>query len=533
MMRGRNLVGGDQVRRLLIALLIGIGLLWATPVQAATPPKVLLAYDSQNINAKAEKQVDSLQRLLTSLNLEVHTIAIDQYHAGDLERYQFQGVVTMINWPQTKFKTDAFIKDRQKFSGIKLHIGPKLVADERAALGVDVKSVYHQQFNLVDDKLQQLLPFSSSLQVVTHTNGQTFGTLKAQTPHNQPEYPYGIVSGKSGFLPYYQRSGLSFLVASRLISQLFLGETQTRPPLLTITNVTPLSDLKKLNQLSQFLYRQGLPFAVSATSIQFNTKLPAFHRYMVALQNIENRNGIVFLQTPRVYDTSKKTGKQLGQVMYQQLSDLTDNQVFPVGISTANYWNQDTVYQTRALGFSDHILLLPNPTDQAQVYAQQSNVSGVYQQAYYALAEHSLATVKSGTDLTQQYELGFSAPTAITLALPSTTKGLISMEKRIKHIRWHWYNPATANLTTNLTLGRQTFRYQSGSYFLNNKLVVIPTLDVHQPTSKKKATYTAAMNGFFDFQSQVLVIFIIVALLVLSVFYFIGRRVYRNMFRRK
>ncbi|MFC6171496.1 hypothetical protein [Loigolactobacillus jiayinensis] len=522
------------MRRSLALLLVGVGLLlWTQPVQAATPPKILLAYDSQNVSADSEYQIDSLQRLLTSLNLEVHTIAIDQYHAGDLTRYKFQGVITMINWPQTDFKSQTFFKDRQQFTGVKLHIGPKLAADEQADLGLSVKSVYHQQFNLVSDKLQQLLPFSSSLQVVTQAGGQVFGTLKAQTPHNKPQYPYGVINGRVGFLPYYRRSGLSFLVASQMISQLFTGKVQAMPPLLTITDVTPVSDLKKLDQLSEFLYQQGIPFAVSATSVQFNTQLAAFHRYMLVLQHIENRNGIVFLQTPRVYDTSKKTGQQLGRVMYRQLYDLTKNQVFPVGVSTANYWNQDSVYKTQALGFSDHVLLLPNPTDQAQVYAQQSNISGVYKQAYYALNEHSLATVKSGTDLTQEYELKFSAPTAITVALPSTKKGLVGVEKRLKRVRWSWYNPATANLQTKLTLGKQVIAYQSGSYFLNGQHVLVPTLDVQQPKKQQKKSYTAVLNGFFNFQSYVLIIFISGALVILVVFFFIGRRVYRNMFRRK
>lgn len=522
------------MRRFLIGLLVLFGLLWAAPAQAATTPKVLLAYDSQNINAQAERKVDSVQRLLTSLNLEVHTIAIDQYHQGDLMRYDFQGVITMINWPQMKFSSRHFVKDRQQFTGAKLHIGPQLAPDEQQALDVQVKTVHHQQFDLIADQHRQLLPFSDSMQLVTQKNqAKTIGTLKTQTPTQQPQYPYGVLNGRSGFLPYYQQKGLSFLAASQLISELFGRQTSQQAPLLTLTKVTPVSKLKYLDQVSQFLYQQGIPFAVSATSIQVNTDMPAFTRYMRALQKVENRNGIIFLQTPEIYDTTKKTGPKLGRVMYRQLTDLTLHQVIPVGISTVNYWNQDEVYRTRALGFSDHVLLLPNPKTKAKVYARQSNIGGVYHRTYYALPAESLATAKSGTDLTQQSELQFSVPTAVTVNLPSTKKGVASFKRQITRSRLSWYNPATANLKTNLKIGDQTFCYQSGSYFVNDQQITIPAMQVKQKKQAKPKPYKAAMNGFFDFQSHVLIVFIIIVLAILVVFFFIGRRFYRNMFRRK
>lgn len=522
------------MRRFLIGLLLILGLLWVVPAQAAVTPKVLLAYDSQNINEQAERKVDSVQRLLTSLNLEVHTIAIDQYHKGDLARYDFQGVITMINWPQMKFSSHHFVKDRQQFAGVKLHIGPQLAADEQQALDVQVKTVHHQQFYLTANRHQQLLPFSDSIQVVTQKNqGRAIGTLKTQTPTQQSQYPYGVLNGHNGFLPFYQRKGLSFLAASQLISELFGEQAGQQAPLLTLTHVTPVSKLKYLNQVSQFLYQQGIPFAVSATSIQVNTDMPAFNRYMRALQKIENRNGIIFLQTPEIYDTTKKTGPKLGKVMYRQLTDLTRHQVIPVGISTVNYWNQDDVYRARALDFSDYVLLLANPKAKAKVYARQSNTGGVYHRAYYALPARSLATVKSGTDLTQQSELQFNVPTAVTISLPSTKKGVASLKRQIKRTRWNWYNPATANFKTNLQIGNQAFRYQSGSYFVNNQQIVIPAMQVKQKKQSQPKPYKAAMNGFFDFQSQVLIVFIIIVLVILVVFFFIGRRVYRNMFRRK
>jgi len=63
-----------------LILLIGISissflLVPSNSIKATTREQVLLVYDSENDVGQAEKQIDALQRLLTSLNMPVKTIS--------------------------------------------------------------------------------------------------------------------------------------------------------------------------------------------------------------------------------------------------------------------------------------------------------------------------------------------------------------------------------------------------------------------------------------------------------------------------
>jgi len=114
--------------RLLGGLIFGLLMMWGTSQFVAqaktTTPKVMLVYDSQNVAQHDQTKVAAVQRLLTSFNVRVKTVLAADYHAGSLQHYQ--GVITMINWPQTDLNNAAFSRDRQRFKGIKLHIGPNL-----------------------------------------------------------------------------------------------------------------------------------------------------------------------------------------------------------------------------------------------------------------------------------------------------------------------------------------------------------------------------------------------------------------------
>ena len=80
-------------RGILMCLLVFTFITSATVSARAKPitdaPRVLLAYDSENQTKDGQVKIDAIQRLLTSLNVEVHTIRIDQYHAGDIKPFSY------------------------------------------------------------------------------------------------------------------------------------------------------------------------------------------------------------------------------------------------------------------------------------------------------------------------------------------------------------------------------------------------------------------------------------------------------------
>ena len=170
--------------------------------------RVLLVYDSQNDVKNDKKNIDALQRSLTSMDLRVKTVSQADYKKGTLDK-KYLGVITMINWRQVGLINREFINDRDKFSGIKLHIGENLTQTEINQLGIKVQKVYQQQFILKKDSNREQLPFSQSITVITQqANGASqVGTLSTQQT-DQRSYPFGYIKGKQGYLPFFTNKGL-------------------------------------------------------------------------------------------------------------------------------------------------------------------------------------------------------------------------------------------------------------------------------------------------------------------------------------
>ena len=373
----------------MVAVLVVSNWVFPTHVQATTTAtRVLLVYDSQNTADNDQTKIAAVQRILTGLHVRVKTMAAEDYHAGDLQHYQ--GVITLINWPQTKLNNAAFINDRNQFSGTQLHIGSNLTATEAQRLRAHRTSIYQQQLFLQSDNRQiyQLLPFTSTMTTLTGlpTDAKVIGHLRAQSSLKQ-QHPYGTIVGHYGYLPYLSTGGYSLALATRTIATLF-GTSGQYQPLLTITKVTPYSNLNLLNKLSASLYRRGIPFAVSTTTVGNNGKFKAYQRFAKVLRLIENRGGVIFLKTPVVGGVTASSGSGLSQLMDRYVIQFAQNQVYPVGISASAYWNQDQVYRRNALKKANQVLLLPNP--QTPTYANQDNQAAVFDHAFYGVRASSL-----------------------------------------------------------------------------------------------------------------------------------------------
>jgi len=509
------------------SLLIGI-MFSRLPIQAATA-KVLLVYDSQNVVQNDQTKITAVQRILTSANVRVDTVAAANYRAGRLKHYQ--GVVTLINWAQADLNSPAFIRDRRNFKGAKLHIGPNLTASEAAGLRGRRVSLYHQQLILQNKNghLHQLLPFSEAMITLKQlpAKAKTIGYLKSQSVDHRL-YPYGTLVGRQGYLPYFSTGGYSFLLAAKTMAQLF-GHSGHYQPLLTITKVTPYSNMAVLDNLSRKLYQRGIPFAISTTTVGSNAHFEAFQQFSRILRLIENRDGVVFLKTPAVGGVTTKSGPGLATLMNNYLIQFAQNQVYPVGISTSAYWNQDAIYRQYALKKANHILWLPNPAN--PVYAKRDNHATTFRQSLYGLDAASLETVTQGSTL-GKLAVDFPIPTAVTFTMPNSTRSQKNLLRRIDRLNYRWFNPATQGTTTKIVSGTVSFGFQRGTYFLNGQATTITNT---QPRPKKLAAVkmeTNWMNRFFKTQGTVLLTFFIIVFGVFIGFIFLGRRIYLNMFKR-
>lgn len=518
MMKNRFLI-------ILLSLLFSAGLNFIiNPINtqaAVDKDKILLVYDSENNVEKSQKKIDALQRSLTSMNLPVKTISQDKYKTGMLNHYT--GVITMINWRQVGLVNKNFIHDRDEFNGVRLHIGNNLTANEATQLGGNIKKVYQEQFILKINHDEQILPFSETVTVLDNLSDQvqTVGTLSTQEK-DQKTYPYGVINGKNGYLPYFNSNGLSSLAAIQMIAQLF-NRSSKNQPMLTITNVTPYSNLKVLDALSLYCYRKEIPFAVSASSVSKNTQMRAFTKYTTVLNSIQNRGGVIFSRMPIVGFPSPPVGSgtELNQIVTSYMVSLARENVYPIGISSSGYWNQDKVLRNNALKKADNLILLPN---KRVIYVKKDNDSIAFKKSFYAMPIASLNKVK----LT--YGTSFEVPTALTVSLPDSVTKLHSLEQEINNLQLNWLDPI--NLSTNVTTGTSIMSYKHGEYYMNGKKENIQetknTNNIPIYATKPKALF----SNYFHLQGSILMIFFAIVLVILIIFALLGRQIYKNMFKR-
>ncbi|MFC6289690.1 hypothetical protein [Levilactobacillus angrenensis] len=514
---------------LFMVMLLGGLLLGALPVTAqGASRRVLIVYDALNPTVDGQQKLAGLQQLLASTGATTQTEKLSDYYAGQLTTKKYAGVVTLINWPQGESHNAAFTRDRQAFAGQKLHIGQQLSRAEARQLHAVRHNIYHQQLTVTAGGQRQLLPFSEDITVLRVKRGaRHFGQLQ---PQNQGigHYPYGTVVGHAGYLPYFEASGFSQVLAGQTIAQLF-GRAPQQRPLLTITGVTPYSNLARLTKLAIKLNAAGIPFAVSTTSVADNTSLRAFSRFTKALRVVENNQGVIFLQVPIVGAANRQSGSLLEQTMVEELNQLGQRQVIPVGISAPIYWNQDRLFRRYGLARSNNVLFLPNPD--TTTFAAQDNRGATYPRTWTGLSLHSLLTVKNGQQIAVN-QLKFPVRTALTVAFPTNQKRLVAMLRQVTRLDVGWYQPQ-AQLRAKITSGSATFGYRDGIYYLNGSPVTVGTEATGVPNYHFSQTRHVALDRYFKVQGNILFVFFTITTIVLVVFLFLGRRIYRQMFRRK
>lgn len=504
-----------------------------TPVHANTTPKVMLAYDSENVSGGQTGDLYAVERLLTTAGVRIQTVNIANYRRGMLSRGHYDGVVTLINWPQLRLTNQSFMRDRDQFTGVRVHLGPNVTANEAQAAGVTLRTVYRQQFILHDaqSNTQQLLPFSADQQVIASTTAgsTTLGTLTRQNGTTQ--YPFAAVHGQTAVMPYFTTSGMNIMLAEEMFAAVW-GRHTTSAPLLTITGVTPYTNMRVLRQLATYLQNRGINFAVSVAGVYTNTDLPELDRYARTLRAVELAGGVVLLHNLAVGDPGNSSASRQALRNHTQamVTALANRGVLPVGMSVEAYWNQDAVLRTDGLSQPQTVVLMGN--EQTVVNVDHDGRGRTFANAYYALPGRKLTSTKMGSALAKS-SLQFALPTAITFGLPDSGRGLSDLERTISRFNGSWQSPA-ASWRTQFTVGSTTIAYNHGQWQLNGQAQSITagqsaSAGATTPAKPREAWY----NRYFQLQSTVMWVFFGVTLTIMLVFIAVGRSIYRRMYRRK
>nr|WP_278842483.1 hypothetical protein [Melissococcus plutonius] len=504
---------------------------FCTPCQAVeihegNPEKILLVYDSLNVANGKEKDIDALQRLLTSFGVEVQSMLVDEYRAKELLNGGYSGLITMINWPDKPLKNADFLADRKVFSKKKLHIGLNMTKEEKQTFTANFHALSHRQFMLKDNQhyYQQLLDFQDQSLVAEGGEGQQFGKLVTQELTTK-EYDFGLIENQQGFLPMFSHKGAIFLQSAELIGN-WLGKSTPKFPILSIEGFNPMKDMQLAQQFRKQLTKLSFPYILSSTNVNLNNTLHPYKVFTNVLAAFESA-GNVFLATPVVNDVKSVDNQLLTQEIEQQMSLLIERNIYPVGLTIPGYWNQDEYYQNSALSIANTIILTGSSTDEI-IYQKKSNHSLTFQTAFFSLPYSDLAGIewkKNG----KQSDYKFPMSTVLSFPFPDTKKQINQVIHQIK------VAPIIFTRLSNNRLELQTLtqhiEFKNNRLYLNDKLV--NQLDDIEEIKVKKMNTNGHFVRFFSITNFVLIATIIITLLVLSILFLIGRRNYRSKFIRE
>lgn len=519
-------------RWLSIWVAIVVSLLCQPVVHAADQRPVLLVYDSANVYYDGTKTIDSVQRMLTADGLAVKTVRLANYRQGELNDAAYRGVVTLINWPAAGLSNPRFNTDRAHFSGIKLHIGPNLQADELVDLHAKKGMLIRQQLTLTAHKITEQLPYTDRMEYLAGgAQRDEYGQLNTQNVGQQKILPYGVKVGQNAFLPFWRTNGLAVNCEAKLLANLFNPQAENRP-LLVINNVTPTSNLHYLNQLVTALDRNNIPFALSATNVETNTNQFAYQKYMYALRLAELKNGLVFMRVPYLYSYTGKeiTAANLRATMSERLQLMVKSGVYPTGLAAPNHWNQDQVLGKVGLKAATNVLLLPNPKTYPQV--QRTKFSRSFDRAYYVMSLNGLAKAKTTVALTKAAQ-SYAVPIALNVKLPRTQAELRQVKKSVLNANLDWENPATETKTRSMTFAKLKLTYHAGTYFVNGEPQNISDAAPVPKHSARSQAHETGLNLILFYQGKFLMAFILVTLLGFGVLIYLGRKAYWAKFKRK
>ncbi|GAX05287.1 hypothetical protein IWT25_00591 [Secundilactobacillus pentosiphilus] len=518
---------------LLIVVVMAL-VLGKTTVQAETVDQrpVMLVYDSKNIANHGDLNLDRCQRLLASLGLPVETIPLSHYQANTLKDGQYQGVITMVNWGQSRNRNQAFERDRTAFKGIKLHIGPGLQADERQGLGGTFKTLVHQQLSGHQGRAVQPLSTNQLLLVnVKHAaNALSVGWLTSQN-HPGTTYSFGVKVANNGFLPELSSDGLAITLAGQLITKLFKVPTRLQSPLLTITGITPYTKSRDLSRLIKQLSSRGTPFALSITSVDRNTDLKAFHRYTEVLRLAEKAGGLIFLRPPIETGTQRLNEKKLRSVFQTELTSLGADRVIPAGISAPGYWNRSERRQKAVLSRASHVILLPDQSQRLEELPVEPEPAVTNSHRFKAgLIGIPLASLDT---VAYRSKIKFVQPTALLVKMPESRTKVDQLVQHLQDSKLQWFDPVRNHLKTTVKVGSVLYGYHSGQYFLNHE--PITDLDASRKASSRnddRITQTSWLNRVIQWQSRMLLWLLSFLGLILAILLLIGWRVYQRKFMR-
>lgn len=507
---------------LLMILLLICSTLWQ-PLYTVTaaerqPDKVLLLYDSLAKGTSREGNVAVMRQLLAAYRVQVTALSLDRYTRGTMQSYG--KVITMINAADLDIANEAYKTDLAAFPGDYMHIGGNLPNRISDAWQGALTRTGGQSIRLDAGRNSQSNIHSGPLTLVTSNSG-IYGTITVEGGSGR--YPYGVREGRNTYVPYMEKGNLSELAAANVLKRWLQLETAGHT-YAVIKDITPFSDFRLLEGLTDRLYEAGIPFVGSIRPVISNTDYPAMKRYIEALKYMQSRNGSILVQAPVVLDGVSRSGQLLRTRMEEFIAVLAGHQVAPLGIGAELYWSYDAAYAEGGMGFFDSAILFP---DELPLPIEPTDTSKAFSSALYSMPVSDLHRMERYSGAMP----AFPMDTAVTVDFTDNKQQLLAAVRTLidSRIPFADYKSGRREVRT----GAHHITSADGALTINgNRLQLDYAPSIVSGDYKYQEETRKSFTRMFQVQNRFFIVVIGAALIVFGVFLVAGRRLYKRKFMK-
>ncbi|MFT8318350.1 MAG: hypothetical protein ABF651_08795 [Sporolactobacillus sp.] len=326
--------------------------------KSADQGNVLIVSEDRSSGALRSKDLQFISNLVMAHGEKVTLLGIDQLTRQKLKN--FDRIIYLANGyadrRQKRILYDGIEQQRSAF----LQIGGPLPKAFRQRMGLRLEDQQASigRLELTHKGVAQMVSLKRC-RLIAAGNGSLTGRF---THPDGPIRYTGILNKgqRLGYLSETDSRSIQSAIVSELLAKWLNKEAQQGKIYLTLTNITPFSDFRKLTRLADELHDQGIPYLVIAQPVTSNLNSAAMKRYAAMLNYLQSRNGTLFIGAPFVYGVTHEDDQLLEKLMSVFVRRLTQQQIAPLGFAAENYWLFDKDYQRESLKAFHSLIILPN-----------------------------------------------------------------------------------------------------------------------------------------------------------------------------
>lgn len=257
--------------------------------------KSLIVYENEKTFSSNENKVNHLNELLYVFNKEVEKISLENYKKGYIKNFDSVFIINIKN----DILNEDFLYDISDYNKNIYWIGNKieniLEPSKKYSMSYKGKS---KSINAVFYKNKKILLQSKNEFNVLSSSRNT--EILSTMIDGYNEYPY-VIREKNLYYISQWNLGENFIFEDSLNDFFEVENNKNNEIFIKINNVNPNTDIKKLSEISDYLYSQSVPFLVSLTPTYTDIKnkniktMDLNLEFIKVLQKIQEQGGVVVL----------------------------------------------------------------------------------------------------------------------------------------------------------------------------------------------------------------------------------------------